>query len=239
MRGSRTAIAPGSPSHAESSSATRSPISASRATHTTRSPVAGAASVAARKDLAPWGTCVRPAWRPRDGTAPGSPRRSRSAAKAPLDASSGGSVERSGTRRPAPREPERSAVVGLARTALAVRRSAAPSRPRCWRDRPSSTGGRVASSTSASADARSRSTSASGAVLADRRSAHSRATFSARRRSRSVLPRPRPLTRRLRGRAPSASRSSCGGRRPCRAVRRPRRPAVPLRPRTSPGARRR
>ncbi len=52
VRGSSTTIADGSPSHAASSSATRSAISASRATQARRSPVA-LASAAARNVLAP------------------------------------------------------------------------------------------------------------------------------------------------------------------------------------------
>src|SRR5450759_4124846 len=64
-RGSRTATAAGSPIHATSSSATRSPISASRAIQQTRSPPARA-NAAARNVLAPWGTGSRPRAGPGD-----------------------------------------------------------------------------------------------------------------------------------------------------------------------------
>ena len=84
-----------------SSSATRSPISASRAIQHSRSPAPARARVAARYDLAPCGTDVRPAWRPlgRSGSsrvrraARGGPRTSRSprgAAAAPRGRARGG-----------------------------------------------------------------------------------------------------------------------------------------------------
>ena len=88
--------ATGSPSHAPSSSATRSPISASRATQQMRSPSAASARAAARNDFAPWGTAVRPACRPWSAGAVRGPSRSRSDAKDPVAWSSRGSAARSG-----------------------------------------------------------------------------------------------------------------------------------------------
>ena len=55
---------PGRRARPPSSSATRSPISASRAIQTSRSPPPARARVAARYDFAPWGTELRPTWRP-------------------------------------------------------------------------------------------------------------------------------------------------------------------------------
>ena len=134
VRGSRTATAAGSPSQAVSSSATRSPISASRAIQQIRSP-APRARAATRNDLAPCGTAVTAACRPRARVPGGTARSSASRANAAVSRRSGGSAERSGIRRAVPG----AAAGGAAeRPVIAPRRPAGPdaSRSACGARRP-------------------------------------------------------------------------------------------------------
>ena len=182
VRGSSTATSEGSPSHAPSSSATRSPISASRATQQIRSPSAASASAAARYDFAPCGTDVSPTcWPCIPGASRAAPRRSRSEANEPVSWSSRGSAARSGTRRPASARRRRRA--GFAATGRDGRLRGA--RRRRGRGRAAGS----SSSTSASADAARGRSPARWTSAAARRSAHSRATFSATFRWRVVRPR--------------------------------------------------
>ena len=243
VRGSRMATRPGSPSHAPSSSATRSPISASRAIQQIRSGSGASARAAARYDLAPWGTDVSPTCLPCiPGAVRASPRRSRRLPNAPVSCSRRGRTARSGTRRPAPLDDDPARSADRAAAGRLGRAGWVSPPPSCARLAAGSS-----SSTSASTDAFSRSSSFSVSSEAARRAAQSRATFSATFRWRVVRPRYRSLiaaSPRLR-RPPSpggcgASPSSCGGcpaRRPDRRSRPPSDLRLRLRRRRVPGAR--
>ena len=214
VRGSRIATRSASPSHACSSSATRSPISASRAIQHSRSPER--ANAAARKLLAPCGTEVSPACRPVFGSSPsGEPSRSRSDPNVPVSASSGGRTERSGNLR-APRPGSETSTRRALRLA-----------------RPCPSPARRASAAAASTSAMSKSTAFASASAC--RLATSRANCSLSRRSAPLFPRgsTRPLTSRPPAVASAASPSSSVECRPGREGRRsrpaprcgPRRPA--------------
>jgi len=241
-RGSRTTTASGSPSHDCNSSATRSPISASRATQHSRSPVPVVPALAVspvvqsrrqRKVLAPCGTAASDACRPLPGSgAPSDPSLWRSAANAPLPCSSGGRTCRSGSRRAfgavPDRRPRLHGRLGPSRPGRKVRNTHLRVRCRSLPSlAPAGTGSVGSSPTTENSSAsppssrawwgRSSPSSPSGSA------SPLRAASIWRRRGRP----PRMLTPLPRTASPCASRFGCGGCRRGRADRPPRR-AVPI-----------